>query len=350
MLHYELVRRWLLGAIGGTLLIAATSPWFVRSYVPREFSFPRNAVVLSENASYRWRSEGYADTAIGPHGIPGWPVSWDLDEPAQDGILRIALWGDSQAEGMCVQDSDKIASLVEEFSHGQTQVATLARSGDDCNDWIAQLSVAEKTMHLDAHVFLLVEWSDWCIDAADPQESVSYRINAVTRFAPGFVIHALRNATTQGATNEPRQLRFGLGPIDSNIEQSSPGKNNDLNGQAMIRLANQIDRLRASTSKPLVFLYAPQLPRIRDGKIQSEDDSEKLLVTLQESLSGKQSTVVDVRSQLIDSAMSGRWPRGFHHGQFGVGHYNAIGNAILARSCAVGLSELAPLPRATESP
>lgn len=353
MLHNELVKRWVLGAITGTLLVAATSPWFVRSYLPRKFDSTRNVVVLSESVCYRWRREGYADTTIGPHGIPGWTADWNLDLPAEDGAPRIALWGDSQAEGMCVRDADKIAAHVEDLSNQRVQVVTLARSGDDCNDWISQIPSVEKAWHIDAHVFLLVEWSDWCIDAVAPAvnstELVSDRINALARYAPGFVIHAVRNASTQGTANEPRRLRFGLGPVDVPDKRINVKTNNASRVHEIEGLSKQIDRLRKATSKPLLFLYAPKLPAIIDGELQRDDDSELVLASLREILPIERSAVLDLRSQLMDSAMKGRWPRGFHHGQFGVGHYNAIGNAILANACVSGLSELELLRITPES-
>ena len=90
----SLVITWVLGAVIGTLLVGVTSPLFVRSYVPLQADRVRNVWTLPPNHTYRWRSEGYADTRIGPHGMPG---RTSLAGPKSSHV-RVALWGDSQAE------------------------------------------------------------------------------------------------------------------------------------------------------------------------------------------------------------------------------------------------------------
>jgi hypothetical protein len=72
----RLVRRWSVGFLIATLLVGVSSPWFVRSYVPREWSDRRGVLVLQPGAQYRWRSEGYATTRIGPLGMPGQGQHW----------------------------------------------------------------------------------------------------------------------------------------------------------------------------------------------------------------------------------------------------------------------------------
>ena len=107
-----ILARWLSGLCLGTVVIAVTSPWFVRSYIPRVQDPVRAVEVYQPGARYRWRSEGYATSQIGPMGMVGTSTS-DLES---DPDVRYALWGDSQAEGVCVSDQQKIGALASDDS------------------------------------------------------------------------------------------------------------------------------------------------------------------------------------------------------------------------------------------
>ena len=105
-----LLCRWAVGIALGTGLIAVSSPLFVRSYLPLNADPVRGIWTLPSGTEYRWRSEGYANTSIGPHGMPGKKVlqsqarskpsevhGFQSDSVDPNAAVRIALWGDSQA-------------------------------------------------------------------------------------------------------------------------------------------------------------------------------------------------------------------------------------------------------------
>ena len=114
----RLILAWIVGSLVGTAVIAITSPLFVRSYVPLTADPVRGVWTLPEGHAYRWRSEGYADTRIGPLGMPG---KTSLG-PRKPDCLRVALWGDSQAEGVCVGDHQKIFAQAEGLRDGGVAV------------------------------------------------------------------------------------------------------------------------------------------------------------------------------------------------------------------------------------
>lgn len=325
-----MIFRWLVGIIIGTALVAMTSPWFVRSYVPRVVDSTRDASILQPHRSYRWRSEGYATTLIGSMGMPGIPALSSNDADC----FRIALWGDSQAEGICVDDDQKIAAFANRLSHGRCFVLPMARSGDDCNDWIGQIAsirrAADSDLDLDAHVFLVVEWSDWCLPIETPVPAIDETFNRICRTFPAFAIQAARNILTVGDTNQLRKLRFRPGPIPAT---PTPLPRETLSDSAadQQRLAQQLQRLRSETDLPCLFLYAPMVPAIIAGKVKREESESRQFSELAELCRENEFHIIDLRAAMIDSVDAGDWPRGFHHGQFGVGHYNGIGNEIIAR-------------------
>lgn len=332
--------RWLLGSIAGTMIIAVTSPWFIRSYPQRVFSQERGVVVYQQGAEYRWRSEGYATTRIGPQGRPG-------ESPVENKSLkafRVALWGDSQAEGNCVPDDQKIAPLTE-ASVSNVAVENYARSGDDCNDWIHQIQRLNETQSraFNAHVFLITEWQDWCIDVEAPSEFVNPLENQIARYAPAFTIQAVRNALTVDAAGTRRELRWTLGPVNAQ-RNSASGSADDLPAR-MRRLNRQLDRLKQaavgneSSMAKVVFLYAPLTPSVTGDRIIESDDGDWFVRVLGECAGGLNGVAIDLRPQMIQSARAGNWPRGFQHGRFGSGHYNPAGNAIIATRLARQLEQ-----------
>jgi len=332
------IRRWIVGVLLGTALIAVSSPLFVRSYVPRVYDPQRRVLAYPSGAVVRWRREGYAETRIGPLGMPGKSAA-DIPKPAR---RTVVLWGDSQAEGLCVDDQDKLAAQIERRSRRRVLVLPFARSGDSCNDWIAQvgslqdnhnratwsLGASDQTIDIDAHLFLVTELSDWTRPVEDLREIANPLAKAAAAYAPAFLIHAARNVLTEGQTLQPRRLRFRLGPAPK--VRPTPEVDDEVVWAAR-RLQRQLQRLRERTELPCIFVYAPPWPAIIDGHVVKSPDEDAMLRSFWITCDQLGFQVVDARSALRESARQDLWPTGFHNGQFGQGHLNAIGNALVAR-------------------
>ncbi len=335
--------RWIVGILLGTALVAVTSPWFVRSYVPRIENPTRGVAVLQPGSDYRWRSEGYATTRIGPLGMPG-KTSVDRDD---HGGLRLALWGDSQAEGVCVDDREKIAAQAARLSSNQIEVYPFARSGDDCNDWIAQIATLgdNDVVGVDAHVFLIVEWSDWTAEIADANDGLDPSRSKISATFPAFLIQAVRNIVTTGDGTTRRRLRFRPGPFKSPTLSSRTGSSGETIASTAERLSRQLERLRRQCDAPCIFVYAPLVPAIIDGETTFKDPDQWLFDRFRQQCTDHGFYVLDARDVLAAAAREGNWPRGFHNGQFGVGHYNATGNRIIAEQLLKISGALVPAER-----
>ncbi|MEL6110800.1 MAG: hypothetical protein AAFU85_32745 [Planctomycetota bacterium] len=317
--------RWAAGLSVGTLLVAATSPLFVRSYLPREIDPIREVAVLKPHATYRWRSEGYATTKLGPHGMFG------VDSVRNDAQTTVALWGDSQAEGACVSDREKIASQVSRFSNGTIQVLSMARSGDDCNDWIAQVPRVESRLGVDAHVFLVTEFSDWSVPSEEPIETVDPRSNWVAQSLPDFLVQAARNVATTGTESKTRELRFTPGPVRRGDTNTVDTEGSPEDSASM--LAMNVARLEAVSKRPCVFLLAVQHPGT--APVASAQSAFETVLLSQSS----RFQPIDVASRL-SPARAGFATRGFHNGHIGEGHFNAAGNRIIADSIVESLRDV----------
>ncbi|KAA1261722.1 hypothetical protein LF1_42770 [Rubripirellula obstinata] len=359
-----MIARWTIGFVAGTAVIWLTSPLFVRSYLPREIN--RGVLTLPAGESYRWRSEGYATSKIGDLGMVGHhpvakvaktfgtsiPTSIVTAPKVTASIVTapkvlatsatlpsvVALWGDSQAEGVCVDDEQKIFSLANDQVAGQASVIPLARSGDTAGDWLQQIPFAEKELGVSAHLFLITELSDLAF-AADPilKTAELPKTNAVVSWLPDFAIHAARNVLTQDDGVTPRRLRFNVGvqalaatpKIDQQPNRLKPrlqqwSQSTDWN--------KALRSIKQTTDQPVAIVYAPQLPRVMGNKIIFADNEQESFTRLKLAAKSEQIPVIDLRDRLRESAQQNRWPHGFHNGRIGSGHLNVTGNQIVAEA------------------
>lgn len=348
----RMLLRWVIGISVGTLLIGITSPLFVRSYVPRQVN--RGQVTLMADVDHRWRSEGYATTAIGPLGMPG---KTDLS-PRRNGQRRVALWGDSQAEGVCVDDRDKIFAVTQTLMSVDrasiVDVYPFAQSGEDLADWLPQMRWAEHEVDVDAHVILVTELTDFRLANlnASPM-AINQTQNWMADHLPAFVIQSARHLMTAANDETPRKLRFGLGPVyqeQTVAPEPLPLDAADLpdagDPSSTKTWTRAVTAIKDQTEKPVVLLYAPILPRIVNGKIIWDDADDGDFQVLSSVAATAGLTVVDVRADFRQSAIDGRWTHGYHNGQFGEGHLNETGNAIVAGRLSETLVELFDAPTA----
>ncbi|MEM9826050.1 MAG: hypothetical protein AAF958_05650 [Planctomycetota bacterium] len=342
----NIVRRWVIGIGLGTLIIGITSPPFVRSFLPNEVN--RGVPTLPAGYDYRWRQEGYATTHVGPFGMPGrtGPVT---DIPA--GTFRIAIWGDSQAEGVAVADEQKWFAEIERVSIQRARdvpVAAfpLARSGDAIGDWLAQIPWAEKELGVDAHVFLIVDLPDLA-DGSPPDPPTQGKLKGFSAQVPAFVTqgaqHLIRNPD-----GTRRTLRFRPGPLDAETTSKTAASTNAVKqaGQTSDQVAlilTQLRRLDQIATVPVWIVYAPPRPTIVSGKLIWDDPSADAFAAVRES-SPESIQWIDATELLADSARRGQYPHGFHNGRIGVGHLNPIGYRILAKAL-VDAGSLLPMRR-----
>ncbi|MCG8649810.1 MAG: SGNH/GDSL hydrolase family protein [Pirellulales bacterium] len=331
------VLQWIVGAILGTVIIGVTSPWFVRSYIPLQASTDRGVWTLPPDRVYRWRSEGYADTWIGPLGMPGKRSLANRSTAS----LRIALWGDSQAEGVCVSDQDKLHRQLQRTSEDRWTVFPLARSGEDASVWLSQMQSVETLLSIDLHLMLIVDLPDLLAAPAAPiappdPEEVQQAHAAIAARLPAFVIHGARNLLTAADGSGDRQLRFSPGPADVRSPAAAPPQRDFGNDWNAVMAA-----IHQFSSRPVVILYAPVCPQILAGRVVADDPQQRQFAEMQSAAEAAGILVIDLRAALIRSAQQGHWPHGFHNGLIGSGHLNAQGYATIAGRCAEVLDSTA---------
>ncbi len=327
-----MTKRWILGLFAGTVLVWVTSPLFVRSYHSKVYDPVFQDWVYPRGTAYRWRSEGYATTVFGPHGMPG------RHTLAESNASRvIALWGDSQAEGVCVDDEDKLWRVLQRRladNAGSVDVLPLAHSGDDAADWTREFDGAESQLGATEHLLLVCELDDLMPLAQQVPESVTgmlaVRSDRMLDVVPDFAIHAARGVIFQDDSVQLRRLRFGIGPVTADLVPQ-PGDHAESESFPAHEIAA---RLAGSTSRPITVLYAPRVPVIMGGDVRWDDPQNASFESLTSELRELGVRVIDCRDSLWKSAKHGVFPHGFQNGVIGNGHLNAAGYRAIAAQLA----------------
>lgn len=348
----RLIGIWFVGMIVGTGLIAVTSPLFIRSYLPLQADPTRGVWTLPAGGLYRWRSEGYATTRIGPLGMPG-----KVEIPSRrPGTIRVALWGDSQGEGACVRDPDKLFAQTEMLSQGRLEVFPFARSGEDAADWLTQMPLIESAVDVDLHVLLIVDLGDLfgATEAPLPPPAasdVAAGNASIAAILPAFVIQGARHLLTEPDQTTRRSLRFTIGPAHPQISfrdnefieqdqtgatdqtkvfQTNPPALSDPSANSIDQWRTVMRAIRQASSLPILIVHAPVSPQIIDGTVVEAIDQGTDLNSVFSAARESGLLVATTHRELSEAASQGRWPHGFQNGHIGSGHLNALGNRLVS--------------------
>ncbi len=331
----RLLVRWATGLFSGTLLVWVTSPLFVRSYHAKFYDPVCRSWVYPAGTTYRWRSEGYATTVFGPRGMPG---RYTLPDPSASRV--IALWGDSQAEGVTLPDDQKLWANLQRsltaysMKSRELEVLPMAHSGENAVDWVQRFANVEAQLGVDEHFILVCELEDLlplANKSPNPSiESLGVRSDEVLDIIPDFVIHAARGLIFDGDSQRFRKLRFSVGPLDEPDTENNTTSTIDppFPGNAIAAA------LAESTSQPITIIYAPRLPLVIGDHVYREDSRATDFQSLAVALNQHGIRVIDCRDGLRQAAAEGHFPHGFHNGVFGSGHLNSVGYRVIVDTVA----------------
>lgn len=340
--RFPLLRRWAVGVLGSWLLVWLAGPLVLNSILVRVSDPDLGVNTLRPGDLIRWRSEGWGNTRTGPHGLPGWSP-----RPAAH---RVILWGDSQVEGHCVDDPEKISNQVIAHANARAGLSLdclpLGRSGADARDWRDLAPAVDALWGPRLHVWVVTDLSD--LMALAPQEGLAeYQrwtmesprwvklaaaLRAEALFAAGKRI--FRDPSTGGL----RRLHFGIGPRSGPpLAETPPWEQPQDEGSVSPSadafaevVAGEVALVADQLGGRLAILYAPAVPTLGRPLVTAHRD-DAMFALLRGALQEQAIEVLDVREDFIALWHSQRrLPRGFHNGQPGYGHLNADGNRVVA--------------------
>ncbi|TVP95471.1 MAG: hypothetical protein EA381_18775 [Planctomycetaceae bacterium] len=351
-----MTKSWIVGLLGASLLVYFAGRPFVDSILVRDFDDDLEMVTFRPGDTIRWRSEGRADTLVGPHGLPGWqPNGADF---------RVVLWGDSQVEGLCVADRDKIhQQLIDQVAWYDSGLPftcdcmPMGRSGTDARDWRDGMPAADRLWKPELHVWVVTDLEDLTalgtptMPRSTTWSAPSSRAVRLAHQLRADVLVAIARKRLRDPAGGWRSLDFAIGPrgtaaptsLDSPNGNTAPARNTAVGGLGLsdqVPAGNteideatvaEVERIAAEQAGRLLLVYAPATPRIHNGWLPNHPDDERF-DSIQARLAARGIDVLDLRPDF--RALWDQWrlpTRGFHNGTPGLGHLNRAGNSLIAR-------------------
>ncbi|MEL7500623.1 MAG: hypothetical protein AAFN77_23725 [Planctomycetota bacterium] len=339
----RLAVKWLLGLAVGSILVAFAAPLFVESNKSYVWDAELEAFVIREG-TFRFRHEGFSNTYIGAHGFAGVDNVNSSDS--------YALWGDSQVQGLCVNDRWKIANLA---STREVGLLPIAKGGDDVVDWYSKIPLAESAFKVKGHFLLVTDLQDMYPNGSDFIAAPDYEIRTKTqtktdpprmnslkanvdRFQLSFVLLAAKNLFFEPRSMQRRKLRFAVGPAPTKQIETIEHSITDV--ALSDTWKSLMPDLASRSSKPIVIVYCPTVPTIVNNHVSFKDPAENQFQLLSEAALEHGIDTIDLTDRMIESYQeSAQFPHGFHNGKLGRGHLNPVGNQIIADAICDYISE-----------
>lgn len=308
---------------------------------------------------HRHRHEGWGTTKYGELGVYGIE---DIRKVAGDKVL---LWGDSYVEALEVNDPEKTTmqfnKLWKEEHKNALTLAGVGASGTHLADYVHYAPIYEKVIpDVKAHVVFLhsdmVEFKDKKVGGCvrydgdkvsswfnPPNKHISPRksklIKVLRFFGMDFmwwVYNSLRNY----------HWRFSLGrsgvtdiPVLPQYKKPRQMKNAKWHQDGYDFL---IKKFRKSTDKEIVFIYAPHVPYIFEGKIYDKDRSAELIKKITEICKHNGVTFINMEEPFREYyKKTGKSPRGFQNSRPFMGHLNPEGHRLIAEKLVEHFNETA---------
>jgi len=300
-------------------------------------------MVTAPDQTIRWRSEGWANTHVGKEGIV------EIIDEAAFGKPSILLWGDSYVEALQVADEDKMAQVATRMlreNGSDARIFGIASSGQMIADYILEMPAYERLFSdIETHVIFLAGVEDML-----PDQATQDRARFVSRPEPALLpdprsggdaaesarsrwVNDLRLNVVSRARRKIRDgfsdLRFRPGPVRT--ETGEPASDVGENPPALTDFRYIAQRLRGSTSKPIIVIYCPVLPFIKDGHVVTDDPDAAIASNCARALANVGIRMIDLSGKLRSSFLKDHvMARGFPNTYPGKGHLNPFGHRMVA--------------------
>jgi lysophospholipase L1-like esterase len=333
------LRHVVLGAILSFLFIWVLSCVFVDSLVTIEYDKDLGFLVFSPNIKECHRSEGWAETTIGEHGLIG------TQDVTDNNSSKIAIWGDSFVEAFQVNDNEKMGARVNASLRGLGFADLIAiqigQSANTIADICYKLPRYEKIIPtLRAHYIVMGR-----LDRIFPEDGVLCRIsfeprisivetgfqpqmqavkNALYRFRLDFLWYLVREDILGKKLNlAPNLIKHSSGV---NSPQTTTTFRSDVSGFLL-------DELRARTRLPVILIWCPTVPVIKNGSVVFDDEDADKVETIMTQCEKRGIKFINMSDAFSEFYRTQKlFVRGFPNSRPASGHLNAAGHNLVAKA------------------
>jgi len=329
-----------------TLFIWVVGFFFCNTLRPFQYDNALGKYIHTPGTVYKQRSEGFATTHKGLFGVNG--IS-DISKIKKN---KIVVWGDSYVEAHQVNDDEKMAqvitaNLVQKGLGGKSFCFAVGMSGDSVADYYFEIPRYEAVIYdIVAHYIFITGLSDILPDQSTDNKKGLFRCAPLELSEDGWhpkfqelktVFAKLHMSFVwQPLVSLPgtmKQLRFMPGKQERKSTAETDKKGGEKYSDVFLTESWHflLKSLRAQTKHPLSFVYAPVLPKIRNGKISGSDLNVKYIELFAEIAAEYDIDVIYAGDEFLRYyENTGLFPRGFVNTEPGAGHFNRYGHSIVA--------------------
>lgn len=331
----------LLGFILSFLFAWVVGNLFGDSIVTYVWDQDLDLLVVTPDSIHQHRSEGWASTKVGKHGVNVIPDIKRLS------CLKIAIWGDSHVEGYCVDDNEKVSEvfsdLAKEYYKNEIIGFSIGLSRNKLADYYVNIPKYDKLCHsIIAHFIILPRLIDaspiikndanFCNFISSPNYQLnksnwSPPQNRLRYFLAKYNLNFIWIIARDIASNI--NLRFKLGPVES--EKNTPKHEHQYSVDAWNFLLTHLRK--QSPSFPIIIVYCPEVAVIKGGTLVSTDPDGKYAELFKRACSEHNIDFINMADEFNENyRQTGKLPRGFPNSRPSMGHMNAVGQRLVAEA------------------
>jgi hypothetical protein len=293
------------------------------------------------------RREGFATTHYGKFGIPA------IKDITLDHRKKIVIWGDSYVQARMVNDDEKIpqvltARLSENGLGNEFMSFGVGLDGNSVADYYFDIPAYE-SLNLDivSHVILITGISDTLPGLSDDFNMGVFRANPLRfewnewtpdhtgikqvfkKFKLNFLWWVARSASLRA--NDLHLLPIGKAMEHGEITIEKKEEVVYSRQELIDAWSFLFEKLREQTKLPIVFVYSPPVPGIKNGKVSLVYDEEDKIELFAEVACKFNIQVLNTAVNFISFYKKNQgFPRGFANTTPSNGHLNRDGQKIVA--------------------
>ena len=335
---------WVIGFMVSLIFIWIVSYFLVDTLNTQDWDAQVNRYVYTPGMIKKNRSEGWATTYVGKHGVNAIPDITQIES------LKVAIWGDSYVEAWSVDDKNKMAQVFTQFcsSKGMDNLVGfgVGKSGDDAADYYFGIPKYESTVSsIIAHFIVFDSISDIlpdhdsarCTFKSTPKYNLSElkgnpQYQQIKKKFATYELHFIWNLVRTAILK--LKLRFVPGPVrpSFNVSQSKV-QSNETKKNMLDAWSFLLEKFRQQTNHPIVFVYAPNIPKLKNGRIEFSDPDDSMInIFASECLNHDIGFINMADDFSIYHKKTGLFPRGFSNTKPAEGHLNAEGHQLVAKA------------------
>jgi len=333
-------KHWILGLVLAFLVIWSISFFLGDTLTIYTWSPTIGRMIRPPGSVQKSRSEGWGTSRFGQLDVIG------VDDVSKNEIPAIAIWGNSYVEAFQVEQWERMQEILIRMwrTDGIKSLTAfgIGDSGESVADYYFKIPRYEKSCpNIIAHFIILGDLSDVLPDQSSAERSAfrskpEYRIVERNREPEHQRIKAvLRKCRLDFLWFPARsliketKLRFSLGPRKAEPENTEAVRDPKTE-KAFSFLLNA---LRRQTTKPMIFVYCPQVPAIKGGEVRFADPDAQVISVFSRECRHNGIGFIDMTQDFWKHYMeTGRFPRGFINSRPSEGHFNRDGHRLIAEA------------------